>query len=50
MQLHSFEVEHDHGRIGQSDDRPYGNGVLLWFEIDDFDGRSGEENRWASTS
>jgi hypothetical protein len=22
MQLHSFDVEHDHGRIGQPDDRP----------------------------
>lgn len=37
MQLHSFEVEHDHGPIGNRDDRPYGNGVLLWFELDDFD-------------
>lgn len=37
LQLHSFEVEHDHGRIGDPDDRPYGNGVLLWFETDDFD-------------
>jgi catechol 2,3-dioxygenase-like lactoylglutathione lyase family enzyme len=37
LQLHSFEVEHDHGRIGDRDDRPYGNGVLLWFEVDDFD-------------
>ncbi len=37
MQLHSFEVEHDHGRIGDPDDKPYGNGLLLWFEIDDFD-------------
>src|SRR6266567_236734 len=37
MQLHSFEVEHHHGPIGNRDDRPYGNGVLLWFEIDDFD-------------
>ena len=37
LQLHSFEVEHDHGRIGDPDDRPYGNGVLLWFEIDDFE-------------
>jgi catechol 2,3-dioxygenase-like lactoylglutathione lyase family enzyme len=37
MQLHSFEVEHHHGRIGDPDDRPYGNGVLLWFEVDDFD-------------
>ena len=37
MQLHAFEVAHDHGPIGDRDDRPYGNGVLLWFEIDDFD-------------
>ena len=37
LQLHDFEVEHHHGRIGDSSDRPYGNGVLLWFEIDDFD-------------
>ena len=37
LQLHSFEVEHHHGRIGDPDDKPYGNGVLLWFEIDDFD-------------
>ena len=28
MQLHSFEVEHDHGTIGDPDDKPYGNGVL----------------------
>ncbi len=37
LQLHDFTVEHHHGRIGNPDDRPYGNGVLLWFEIDDFD-------------
>jgi catechol 2,3-dioxygenase-like lactoylglutathione lyase family enzyme len=37
LQLHRFEVEHEHGAIGNRDDRPYGNGVLLWFEIDDFD-------------
>lgn len=37
MQLHSFEVEHEHGRIGEPDVRPYGNGVLLWFQVDDFD-------------
>lgn len=37
MQLHRFEVEHHHGPIGDPDDRPYGNGVLLWFEVDDFD-------------
>jgi len=37
LQLHRFDVEHHHGRIGDPADRPYGNGVLLWFEIDDFD-------------
>jgi catechol 2,3-dioxygenase-like lactoylglutathione lyase family enzyme len=37
LQLHHFDVEHHHGRIGDPDDKPYGNGVLLWFEIDDFD-------------
>jgi predicted enzyme related to lactoylglutathione lyase len=37
MQLHHFDVEHHHGAIGDPSDRPYGNGVLLWFEIDDFD-------------
>jgi len=37
MQLHHFEVDHHHGRIGDPNDKPYGNGVLLWFEIDDFD-------------
>ncbi len=38
LQLHHFEVEHDHGAIADPADRPYGNGVLLWFETDDFDG------------
>jgi catechol 2,3-dioxygenase-like lactoylglutathione lyase family enzyme len=37
LQLHAFTVEHHHGRIGDPDKRPYGNGVALWFEIDDFD-------------
>jgi catechol 2,3-dioxygenase-like lactoylglutathione lyase family enzyme len=37
MQLHRFEVDHHHGPIGNPVDKPYGNGVLLWFEIDDFD-------------
>ena len=37
LQLHRFDVEHDHGVIGNVEDRPYGNGVLLWFEIEDFD-------------
>jgi hypothetical protein len=37
MQLHRWEVEHHHGQIGDPDLKPYGNGVLLWFEVDDFD-------------
>ena len=37
LQLHSFQVDHHHGPIGNPDDKPYGNGVLLWFEVDDFD-------------
>ncbi len=36
LQLHSFAEEHHHGPIGDVD-KPYGNGLLLWFEIDDFD-------------
>jgi catechol 2,3-dioxygenase-like lactoylglutathione lyase family enzyme len=37
LQLHRFDVAHHHGPIGNPDDRPYGNGVLLWFEVEDFD-------------
>jgi catechol 2,3-dioxygenase-like lactoylglutathione lyase family enzyme len=37
MQLHRFEVDHHHGPIGDAANKPYGNGVLLWFEADDFD-------------
>jgi catechol 2,3-dioxygenase-like lactoylglutathione lyase family enzyme len=37
LQLHRWEVEHDHGPIGDQNKKPYGNGVLLWFEVDDFD-------------
>ena len=38
LQLHRFELAHHHGAIGDPHDKPYGNGVLLWFETDDFDG------------
>lgn len=37
LQLHSFQVEHHHGPIGDPADKPYGNGVLLWFEVDDLE-------------
>ena len=36
MQLHRFEVTITRP-IGNADDKPYGNGVLLWFEVDDFE-------------
>jgi transposase len=37
--LHSFEDDHPHGSIGDREVKPYGKGVLLWFEADDFDAR-----------
>jgi hypothetical protein len=37
LQLHRWDVGHHHGPIGNPNLKPYGNGVLLWFEIDDFD-------------
>ncbi len=37
LQLHDWNVEHDHGAIGDPRTPPFGNGVLLWFEVDDFD-------------
>jgi predicted enzyme related to lactoylglutathione lyase len=35
LQLHNWHVEHQHGPLGNPNLRPYGNGVLLWFELDD---------------
>lgn len=37
LQLHRWDVAHHHGAIGDPTAKPYGNGILLWFEIDDFD-------------
>jgi hypothetical protein len=37
LQLHRWDVGHHHGPIGDPNAKPYGNGVLLWFELDDFD-------------
>ena len=36
LQLHNLEIDHDHGTIGDPA-QVRGNGVLLWFEVDDFD-------------
>jgi catechol 2,3-dioxygenase-like lactoylglutathione lyase family enzyme len=45
LQLHAWDVDHHHGKIGDKATPPYGNGVLVWFEVDDFDAaveRAGE--------
>src|SRR5206468_4954131 len=34
LQLHRWDVVHDHGPIGDQN-LAHGNGVLLWFELDD---------------
>jgi catechol 2,3-dioxygenase-like lactoylglutathione lyase family enzyme len=36
LQLHRLEVEHHHGPLADPE-TPLGNGVLLWFELADFD-------------
>ena len=36
LQLHHWQEDHHHGKIGEADERR-GNGLLLWFEVDDFD-------------
>ncbi|MBP7571913.1 MAG: VOC family protein [Acidobacteria bacterium] len=44
LQLHRWDVGHHHGPIGNPD-LAHGNGVLLWFETEDFDqavARAGE--------
>ena len=37
LQLHRLDVEDRHGPLADPD-APLGNGVLLWFELDDLDG------------
>ncbi len=36
MQLHQLQAAHHHGMIGDPE-LPTGNGVAIWFEVDDFD-------------
>jgi catechol 2,3-dioxygenase-like lactoylglutathione lyase family enzyme len=38
LQLHAADVEHHHARLAVPE-RPVGNGVLVWFEVADFDAR-----------
>jgi catechol 2,3-dioxygenase-like lactoylglutathione lyase family enzyme len=37
LQLHAWEIDHHHGHMGDPS-ASVGNGVLLWFEVDDLDG------------
>ena len=37
LQLHRWDVAHHHGPIGDPSAGPFGNGVLLWYELDDFE-------------
>lgn len=37
LQLHGWDDE-DHPNLVGADAAPHGHGVLLWFEVDDFDG------------
>lgn len=36
LQLHAWKADHHHGHLGDAT-KPVGNGVMLWFEVDDFD-------------
>jgi catechol 2,3-dioxygenase-like lactoylglutathione lyase family enzyme len=36
LQLHHWDA-HEHPHLGDSGRKPYGNGVALWFQLDDFD-------------
>ncbi len=36
LQLHLWDA-HDHPHMGNPESKPYGNGVLLWFQTDAFD-------------
>jgi catechol 2,3-dioxygenase-like lactoylglutathione lyase family enzyme len=37
LQLHHWDA-HEHPHLGNPAQKPYGNGVMLWFEVSDFDG------------
>ncbi len=41
LQLHAWD-EHDHPNLVNADRAPLGHGVLLWFEVDDFDAVVGQ--------
>lgn len=36
LQLHAWEADHHHAHLGDPT-KPVGNGMMVWFEVDDFD-------------
>jgi hypothetical protein len=40
LQLHHWDA-HEHPHMGDQNIKPYGNGLLLWFETDDFNAMLG---------
>jgi catechol 2,3-dioxygenase-like lactoylglutathione lyase family enzyme len=40
LQLHHWDA-HEHRHLGDPARKPYGNGVLLWFQLADFDAAVG---------
>jgi hypothetical protein len=43
LQIHLWDA-HDHPYLGNPALKPYGNGVLLWFQTEDFDGAIARAN------
>lgn len=37
LQLHHWDA-HEHPHMGNQNSKPYGNGVVLWFQTNEFDG------------
>lgn len=47
LQLHDWDA-HGHRWLGDKSSEPYGNGVLLWFETDEFDAAVGRARSLAA--
>ncbi|MET0390743.1 MAG: VOC family protein [Polyangiales bacterium] len=47
LQLHALEEEHHHGPLADPS-RPFGNGVAVWFELDDLDAAAARARKIAA--
>lgn len=47
MQLHDNDVDDHHGPLADPS-LPYGNGVLVWFEVADFEGTVRRARNWGA--